>query len=384
MPPTRYTPSYGPLSAVTASRTGRSDSSARSSAMTASARMGRRLERSRPPRSRRAPRTGGPRSRRSSAPAAARRRGARRPRSSRRSRRGRRGRPSSSRAGRGRSPPPRGSRARLAKTCSVCSPIVPPDSSFAPGFSASWPETNTKPPATIAWEYGAPWNGAGAASVRTTLLSPSELLSRGTARLRERDAERLEDRLEDVLGVAPLDQAHVQGQARRPRPAPAGSGRRGRCRGRRRARPRGRRSRTRAAASDVSSTTCASASSAAIASRAEPAGTVRAQRRRERLAERTARGRDLRVRAARSVLEGQVEARVERELPEQVVEHRQSRRDRRAPAPAHDDADTGCCHAAAQRIRVGLRAHMRCKDGPFGRSPLPPARPTGQRKGRYW
>ena len=33
------------------------------------------------------------------------------------------------------------------------------------GRSASWPETNTSPPALIACEYGAPWNGAGAASV---------------------------------------------------------------------------------------------------------------------------------------------------------------------------------------------------------------------------
>src|SRR5215203_4606505 len=57
---------------------------------------------------------------------------------------------------------------RLAKICSVCSAIAPSATWFSPGRSASWPETNTNPFALIACEYGAPWNGAGAASVRTT------------------------------------------------------------------------------------------------------------------------------------------------------------------------------------------------------------------------
>src|SRR4051795_4480665 len=102
---------------------------------------------------------------------------------------------------------------RFASTCSVCSSMEPPLSSLSPGFSASWPDTNTSPFALIAWEYGAPWNGAGAVSVRTTVLSAT-LSSFGAARLRERDAERLEDRFEDVLRVRPVQEPHVQRHAR--------------------------------------------------------------------------------------------------------------------------------------------------------------------------
>jgi hypothetical protein len=40
------------------------------------------------------------------------------------------------------------------------------------GLSASCPETKTKPFALIACEYGAPWNGAGADSVRMTSFMP--------------------------------------------------------------------------------------------------------------------------------------------------------------------------------------------------------------------
>ena len=36
-----------------------------------------------------------------------------------------------------------------------------PRSSVSPGFSPSCPATKTRSPATIAWLYGAPWNGAG-------------------------------------------------------------------------------------------------------------------------------------------------------------------------------------------------------------------------------
>src|SRR4051794_41882876 len=46
-----------------------------------------------------------------------------------------------------------------------------PEIAVSPGFRPSCPETKTKPSAAIACEYGAPWNGAGAASVRTTRLS---------------------------------------------------------------------------------------------------------------------------------------------------------------------------------------------------------------------
>src|ERR671937_480705 len=97
---------------------------------------------------------------------------------------------------------------RFANTCSVCGPISPPMSSDSPGRSASWPETKTRSPTRIACEYGAPWNGAGAASVRTTSFSATA----HPARLGERDAEGLEDRLEHVLRVLALDQPDVQRQ----------------------------------------------------------------------------------------------------------------------------------------------------------------------------
>src|SRR2546430_1400418 len=72
-------------------------------------------------------------------------------------------------------------------------------------------------PARIACEYGAPWKGAGAFSVRITdfiSVAIGLLSSAGTAALRQRNAERLEDRLQHVLGVPALDQADVERQAR--------------------------------------------------------------------------------------------------------------------------------------------------------------------------
>src|SRR5262245_45589299 len=93
---------------------------------------------------------------------------------------------------------------------------MPPSTSRPSGVSPIWPAANTNPPVTIAWLYGAPWNGAGARSVRTAALSLMRFLpgSRtGSARLGERDAERLEDRLEDVLRVRALDQPDVDDQA---------------------------------------------------------------------------------------------------------------------------------------------------------------------------
>src|ERR1700704_1808472 len=110
------------------------------------------------------------------------------------------------------SPDPASSRIarRFAKTCSVCSSIAPPESSFSPGFSASCPETKTKPLATTACEYGAPWNGAGADSVRTMVLSATR--SSLVRRLRERHTQRLEDRFEHVLRLSAVEQSHVQGQ----------------------------------------------------------------------------------------------------------------------------------------------------------------------------
>ena len=74
----------------------------------------------------------------------------------------------------------------------------------------SWPATKTRSPTRIAWLYGAPWNGPGARSVRMTSFSAMRApsLSFG-AGARERDAERLEDRGQDVLRVLALDQANV-------------------------------------------------------------------------------------------------------------------------------------------------------------------------------
>src|SRR5436190_24334410 len=101
---------------------------------------------------------------------------------------------------------------RFANACSVWSAMSPGTSSFSPGFSASWPETNTRPFALIACEYGAPWKGAGAASVRTAVLSAT-ISSFIAAGLCQRDAERLEDRLEDVLRVGPVQEPYVERHA---------------------------------------------------------------------------------------------------------------------------------------------------------------------------
>src|SRR5512133_3474833 len=103
---------------------------------------------------------------------------------------------------------------RFRKICSVCS-TIPPSMRSSPDFSPSCPETNTKPPARIACEYGAPWNGAGAASVRTTDFDSAAigLLSPRAGGLGQRDAEAFEDRFQDMLRVARLDQADVKGKA---------------------------------------------------------------------------------------------------------------------------------------------------------------------------
>src|SRR5689334_1945585 len=101
---------------------------------------------------------------------------------------------------------------RFANTCSVCSSMPAAAISLSPGFNASWPDTKTSPFAAIACEYGAPWNGAGAASVRTAVLSTRS--SFGSARLGERDAERLEDRLEHVLRIGSVQKPDMQRHAR--------------------------------------------------------------------------------------------------------------------------------------------------------------------------
>ena len=62
----------------------------------------------------------------------------------------------------------------------------------------------------IACEYGAPWKGAGAASVRTTSLSIATPFRGRAGRRAPCDAQRLEHRLEDVLRVVARDQADVE------------------------------------------------------------------------------------------------------------------------------------------------------------------------------
>src|SRR6185437_2682642 len=107
---------------------------------------------------------------------------------------------------------------RFANTCSVWLVASPPSSSFEPGFRASWPDTNTKPFALIACEYGAPWNGAGADSVRTTSLAIERPFSLRLGLGRpagepKGGADGLEHREQHVLRVLALEQAHVQVQA---------------------------------------------------------------------------------------------------------------------------------------------------------------------------
>ena len=180
-------------------------------------RPGRRLSRpARSPRSRRARPTAAPRPRPSRAPAAGRRRAARRPRSSpaKSPRSARKTVVLTSRS----SPLPAASRIarRFAKTCSVCSAIESPTSSAWLGLAApSWPETKTRPPALIACEYGAPWNGAGAASVRTTVLLCHHSSFRRWCGRRCASAtpSALKIASSTCCGFVALDQADVQRQA---------------------------------------------------------------------------------------------------------------------------------------------------------------------------
>src|SRR5579871_5630683 len=102
---------------------------------------------------------------------------------------------------------------RFAKIRSVCS-SMPPSMAVSPGFSPSWPETKTKPFAAIACEYGAPWNGAGALSVRTTVLSLTDVSSDGFACLGQCGAECLEDRFEHVRAVGAVEEPDVEDEPR--------------------------------------------------------------------------------------------------------------------------------------------------------------------------
>src|SRR5438105_5942178 len=211
---------------------------------------------------------------------------------------------------------------RLAKICSVCSSIVPPMSSVSPGLNASWPETNTSSPTTIACEYGAPWKGAGAASVRITCLSGTPY----PAGLSKRDPEGLEDRLQDVLGVLAVDEPDVQRQPsslrellEKPRDdvaLDAGDMGRREVDVRDDERAPGRLER------DVRERLVGGHDGRPVAAAARDL-----QRLGEGGAERATRRRDLLVRIARSHLEGEIEPGVLGEQCEQVVDDRNTGRD---------------------------------------------------------
>ena len=104
---------------------------------------------------------------------------------------------------------------RFANTCSVCSPIVPPMSSVWPGSRATWPETNTSPPADDRLRV------RRALKRRRGCLRANDVLAHivislpvvCAARAGQRGAQRLEDRVEHVLRVVAFQQANVQRQA---------------------------------------------------------------------------------------------------------------------------------------------------------------------------
>src|SRR5918996_182815 len=226
---------------------------------------------------------------------------------------------------------------RFAITCSVCSAIVSPTISLPPGRTASWPETKTRSATRIAWEYGAPWNGAGALSVRMTDLSATVLLSVLGQRLSQGGAERLEDRVEHVLGLLALDQPDVEGEPRLVRElveeagddvgAEAGHSRGGEVDVRDEQRPaRGFQHHLgeRLVREGVTGTGAPCA--------------FRAERPRDRDPERPAAGHRLGGRATRRRLQLEVQPSRVRDEPEQVVEHRDSGRDRRRARAREADA----------------------------------------------
>ena len=212
---------------------------------------------------------------------------------------------------------------------------------MSPGFRPSWPETKTKPPAAIACEYGAPWNGAGAASVRTTrLVAHRRLLS--LACLGQRGAEPLEDRLEHVTAVGAVEEPHVEHEPRvlgehleeaardvGAEPADAGL-REVDVRDEERLVARlehdgGERLRRRHGAGAV--TACA----------------LGPQRPGERVPERRRRGVDLGLRVARLDVEDEIEPRGLGEAREQPVEDGKPRLDRRVAVPV--DVDANACRS---------------------------------------
>ena len=69
---------------------------------------------------------------------------------------------------------------RFVSVCSVCSWIESLTGCGLSGVIPTCPATKTKPFALIAWEYGAPWNGAGAPSVRMTSFTAPPSSAVGT------------------------------------------------------------------------------------------------------------------------------------------------------------------------------------------------------------
>src|SRR5438105_4996111 len=223
-------------------------------------------------------------------------------------------------------------------------------SSVSPGRRASWPETKTRSPARIACEYGAPWNGAGAASVRTTDFSAT-LCSFVRACLCQSDTQGLEDRVEDVLGVGAVEEAHVQRQ-----PGAVGEPFEETARdiGSEPADPRLRKidvrdEQRRLGDFEDDVREC-------LGGRHQPesvaAGAVAPERRGERPSERAAGLRDLRLGCARLDLEREVEERVGGETLQESVENREAGLDVRRPGAANVDAN-----AAAPGCRLA-RAHL--------------------------
>src|SRR4029453_10282155 len=271
---------------------------------------------------------------------------------------------------------------RLSKICFVCASIVSPAISECPGVNPSCPETNTKPLAVIACEYGAPWNGAGASSVRTAVLPISSPPFPWAACLRERHAERLEDRLEHVLRIVAVDQADVQRkpsalrelvqEARDEVGAETADPRLREIDVRYDERPPG------CLEHDVRQRLIGGCDSRTVTPHP-----VRRERLPERLPERPARGRDLRLGLLGSQLQLEVERAVPRQQPEQMVEHGQAAADVARARAVERNADAGLLllthpvggpHPPTQGAAPRMSSRPR-KPGPF-RSPCRPDAPS--------
>ena len=209
---------------------------------------------------------------------------------------------------------------RFASACSVCSPessrpVLPRD---LPGLqSQTWPATKTNPFALIAWEYGAPWNGAGAASVRTTFFHSSSFPLPAVGKPVQSAATPSALKIASSTCCVSFPSTSRTWSVR---PAVCASSSRKRP-ARSPASPRESRAwdrstlETSSGRPDASSATCASASSAGTTAEPSAPGTVGAERLVQGFAERP-RGRgDLQLGRARLDVEREVERRVDRQRP---------------------------------------------------------------------